>query len=102
MKWPLRWMQKRGETVLLWLQAEVPHGQRIEVPGRLTAGRVARCALLEKEQPLAEAAKRGGACLFAHGRSSFPASRPRPPTGVLASGASYHSVRPHQPPQTPI
>src|SRR5271155_109168 len=37
---------------------------------------------------LAKWAKRGGACLHAHDLSSFPATRPEPPTGVLASGTS--------------
>src|SRR5580658_2690280 len=37
---------------------------------------------------LADGAKRGGACLHAHDLSSFPAMRPEPPAGVLASGTS--------------
>jgi hypothetical protein len=59
----------------------------------LTASRVARCAPREEKQPLAEGIKRGGACLSAHNRSSFPASRPEPPTGVLASGDRVRRFR---------
>jgi hypothetical protein len=42
--------------------------------------------LWRRNNLLAEGFKRGGACLRAHDRSSFPAARPEPPTGVLASG----------------
>ena len=42
--------------------------------------------LWRRNNLLAKWGKRGGACLHAHDLSSFPATRPESPTGVLASG----------------